>query len=90
MEFPKSPWTEEPAYLDKLTHKLGFGAVNVLTGWTALFYELHYQPNKLVGLGKGLGYTVTNTIGGALHAFTFPIPVDIPLPNGGIAYEYKR
>jgi len=26
---------------------------------------------------------VTNTVGGAIQLVTFPIPADLPLPNGG-------
>jgi hypothetical protein len=86
--FPRSYWTREKTYMDKISHKLGFGVLNLTAGWTALFYEPYYEGWK--GLGTGLLYTVTNTAGGAIHAVTFPIPLDVPLPQGGIAYEYER
>ena len=85
-----SDWTQEPTYLGKISQKLGFGFLNMTAGWTALFFEPTRDQNFLVGVAKGIGYTVTNTVGGILHAATFPIPLDIPLPHGGVAYEYKR
>jgi hypothetical protein len=88
--FESSDWTQEPTYLGKTSQKLGFGFLNLTAGWTAFFYEPFKDQNFFVGLAKGVGYTFTNTVGGVLHAATFPIPVDIPLPNGGIAYEYKK
>jgi len=87
--FEPSDWTQEPTYLGKTSQKLGFGFLNLTAGWTAFFYEPFKDQNFFLGLAKGLGYTFTNTVGGVLHAATFPIPVDIPLPQGGIAYEYK-
>lgn len=87
--FEASPWTQEPTYLGKISQKLGFGFLNITAGWTALFFEPCKDQNFFVGVGKGVGYFVTNTLGGVLHAATFPVPVDIPLPQGGIAYEYK-
>jgi len=85
-----SGWTREPTYLGKIGQKLGFGFLNITAGWTALFFEPCRDQNFFVGVGKGIGYMVTNTAGGILHAVTFPIPLDIPLPQGGIAYEYKK
>lgn len=87
--FEPSDWTQEPTYLGKISKKLGFGFLNMTAGWTAFFYEPFNGQNFFVGLGKGVVYTFTNTLGGALHAATFPIPLDIPLPHGGIAHEYK-
>lgn len=89
-EFAPSDWTQEPTYLGKISQKLGFGFLNLTTGWTAFFFEPARDQNFFVGVGKGTVYTFTNTIGGVLHAATFPIPVDIPLPHGGITYEYKK
>ncbi len=85
-----SDWTCEPTYLGKISQKLGFGFLNITAGWTALFFEPAKHQNFFIGVAKGIGYTLTNTAGGILHAATFPIPLDIPLPQGGIAYEYKR
>ena len=84
-----SDWIHEPTYLGKISQKLGFGFLNITAGWTALFFEPARDQNFFVGVGKGMAYTLTNTVGGILHAATFPIPLDIPLPHGGIAYEYK-
>jgi hypothetical protein len=85
-----SDWTQEPTYLGKISQKLGFGFLNITAGWTAILFEPCKDQNFFVGVGKGIGYMATNTVGGVLHAATFPIPVDIPLPQGGIAYEYKK
>lgn len=85
-----SDWTHEPTYLGKISQKLGFGFLNITAGWTALFYEPVKNQNFFMGVAKGVGYAFTNTAGGILHAATFPIPFDIPLPQGGIAYEYKK
>jgi len=88
--FPASDWIRETTYTDKISHKLGFGFLNLTAGWTAFFYEPAKDKNFFSGLGKGVLYFATNTVGGVLHAATFPVPVDIPLPHGGIAYEYSR
>lgn len=88
--FKPSDWTQEPAYVAKISQKLGFGFLNITAGWMALLFEPCKDQNFFLGVGKGIGYAVTNTAGGILHAATFPIPIDIPLPQGGIAYEYKK
>jgi hypothetical protein len=86
--FAASPWTDEKTYADRVSGKLQFGLTNVLLGWVALFSE----PNKAAtnkenmwsGVGKGLVNTVMNEVGGAFQLVTFPIPVDLPLPDNGI------
>ncbi len=88
--FKASDWTQEPTYLGKISQKLGFGFLNITAGWTALFFEPAKDQNFFLGVGKGIVYFFTNTTGGILHAATFPLPLDIPLPQGGIAYEYQR
>ena len=88
--FESSEWTHEPTYLGKISQKLGFGFLNITVGWTALFYEPAREQNFFAGVAKGIGYTFTNSVGGILHAATFPLPLDIPLPHGWIAYEYKK
>lgn len=82
-----SPWTKETTYVEKSINKLGFGLLNGLTGWTALFFEPMREENKFTGIVKGAWRTLTNTAGGALHIVTFPIPVDLPLPDGGVSFE---
>ena len=84
-----SPWTQKNTYYDKISHKLGFGFLNTATGWTALLFEPVKPGNKLLGLAKGIGYAISNTAGGMIHAVTFPIPIDLPLPGGGISHEYE-
>src|SRR5690349_2814532 len=76
-----SSWTEQTNYGDKTAHKLGFGLLNLTMGWSAIPYEIEKtaDTNPFTGLAKGLWLSVTNTVGGALHTVTFPVPVDIPL-----------
>ena len=62
--------------------------MNMGTGWMALLFEPYYAGWK--GLATGPFYAVTNTAGGMIHAATFPIPLDVPLPQGGISHEYNR
>lgn len=88
--FESSDWVREPTYIGKISQKLGFGFLNMTAGWTALFFEPTKKQNFFMGVGKGVVYFATNTVGGVLHAATFPLPLDIPLPHGGIAYEYKK
>ncbi len=82
-----SPWTQEKTYVEKSVGKLGFGILNFATGWTALFFEPTRYSNKFTGIAKGIWRTVTNEAGGALHIATFPIPVDLPLPDGGVHFD---
>ncbi len=88
--FPASDWTRETTYSAKVSQKLGFGFLNMTAGWTAFFYEPTKEGNFFKNLGKGVLYMATNTVGGVLHAATFPIPIDIPLPHGGIVHEYEK
>ncbi|HOW88340.1 MAG TPA: hypothetical protein PKV84_06775 [Candidatus Omnitrophota bacterium] len=83
-----SAWTEEKNYGDRVSGKLQFGLANTLLGWIDLFAE----PNKFAnegknvwsGVGKGMVDSVVNTVGGAIHLVTFPVPADLPLPDGGV------
>ncbi len=85
-----SPWTAEKTYSDKTVGKFKFGFKNLALGWTQLFYQPHAHQvdgkNAWAGLGKGLLLFPVDTIGGALHLVTFLIPVDVPLPEGGVNY----
>ena len=87
--FEPSPWTAKKPYAEKIGNKLGFGILNLGTGWTALFFEPTYGNNVWKGIGRGILYTITDTAGGALHAVTFPIPLDLPLPGGGVQFYDK-
>ncbi len=88
-EFPASPWTQEKSYLSKTVGKLGFGLVNVVGGWTGIVSEFHEEPEENIAVAgmRALARVVTNTVGGALHVVTFPVPKDIPLPGGGTSFE---
>ena len=83
-----SPWAQETGYANQVKGKLVYGVKNVLLGWTELFSQPYSDAqngeNVLVGIGKGVWNAVGQTIGGALHVVTFPIPaIDVPLPEGG-------
>ncbi len=82
-----SPWVKTEPYTEKIINKLGFGLLNTFLGWTALLFEPARYENKFTGLVKGSWRFVTNTVGGVLHIATFPIPVDIPLPDGGVHFD---
>lgn len=83
-----SPWVSSESYADRVTGKLQFGATNTLLGWIDLFYEPNRYANEKkniwAGVGKGLVDSLVNTVGGAFQLITFPIPVDFPLPEGGV------
>mgnify|MGYP001564637944 CR=1 FL=1 len=83
-----SPWMDEATYSEQALAKLKYGLTNGLLGWTSLFRtpaaEIQAGENVVVGIGKGLWNATGQTVGGALHAATFPITaIDIPLPEGG-------
>lgn len=82
-----SPWIKKEPYVEKTIHKLGFGLTNGLTGWLALFFEPYCEQNKWTGMVKGAWRTITNTAGGSLHIVTFLIPIDLPLPDGGVRFD---
>ena len=82
-----SPWAEETTYGEKALGKLEFGLINLGLGWTEVLSE-PYQADKAGAnawraIGTGICNAVFDTVGGALHAGTFFIPVDVPLPEGG-------
>jgi len=87
----ESEWTQETRYLDKTLAKLGFGLKNAGLGWLDLIREPYNEANTglggWVGLAKGVFFTVTNSVGGALHAATFLIPIDVQLPKGGVQID---
>jgi hypothetical protein len=83
-----SSWAAETTYGAKVGGKLKYGLKNTLLGWTSLFRTpmeaTQAGDNLLVGIGQGVWNAVGQTVGGAVHAVTFPIPaIDIPLPEGG-------
>jgi hypothetical protein len=87
-DYTPSPWTSEVGWSDRALGKLGFGAKNLLLGWTDLFVEPREASqageNVLKGIGVGVADAVANEVGGAVHILTFPITgLDWPLPEGG-------
>ena len=86
-----SPWTEKATYQEKAAAKFAFGMKNLLFGWSALV-----TPNRCEMAAEkkeckycpltGLYLAIVNTAGGAVHAATFLIPVDVPLPNNGTQF----
>lgn len=88
-EFPASEWTNRNGYVSKTVGKLGFGLMNLLGGWTGIVSEFYEQPedNPAAAGIRAIARVVTNTVGGAIHTVTFPIPVDVRLPGGGTSFE---
>ncbi len=88
-----SPWKKEGASrCSMMKHKFAYGLSNVLFGWTEIFQEpyeaVKSKENVLVGIGKGLGYGVADTLGGVVHLVTFWCnKTDLPLPEGGIQFS---
>ena len=83
-----SSWTSQTTYGEKVKSKLEFGFLNTFTGWTEFFsepYEARKEKSSILkGIGRGIGNTLFDTIGGALHLATFPLEKpDIRLPEGG-------
>ncbi len=89
-DYTASPWTSETEYGKRAFGKLGFGAKNLLLGWTELFMEpkasIDKGENFFVGLWHGLVKGVGDEVGGAVHVVTFPFTeIDVPLPAGGVS-----
>ena len=87
-DYTPSPWTSEVGYGQRALGKLGFGAKNVLLGWTSLFTEpreaVDQGDNLLMGIGRGVKNALENELGGVVHVVTSPLTeVDAPLPEGG-------
>ncbi len=89
LAFAGSPWTEKTTYGDKMTGKLDFGLRNLLGGWTELITEpkaaYDSNGNILYGVGRGVYNSIMYTLGGAVHLVTFPVPIDVPLPENGVS-----
>lgn len=86
--FQHSPWTKEIGYNRKIGKKLLYGLTNTSIGFMEVFEETDQAIKEKtpiwLGIGRGILYAVGDTLGGALHALTFPFPfIDIPLPEGG-------
>lgn len=86
-----SPWTNNATYLDKAFGKFEFGLLNFLGGWSEILTRpARYSEddkNFFVGIGHGFLNGLIFTAGGAAHLVTFPVPIDIPLPEGGVASD---
>lgn len=82
-----SPWTNEATYEEKVAAKFAYGLKNLAFGWTELITEpVEYKKEgkcPLTGFGVGLYNAIGQTVGGALHVVTFPVPVDVRLPENG-------
>ncbi len=86
--FAASPWAAESGWANQAKGKFVYGLKNGLLGWTELFSEPYEAAtgggNFFLGVGEGIWNGVGQTVGGALHLITFPVPqVDVPLPEGG-------
>ncbi|MDP3921052.1 MAG: hypothetical protein Q8R76_09655 [Candidatus Omnitrophota bacterium] len=83
-----SPWTEEADYYAKSVSKLQFGLKNVVFGWSEIFTQTTAAAAEdrpqIEGFGEGLWNAIVYTALGAVHVVTFPIPLDVPIPNNGV------
>src|SRR3989338_4159111 len=86
-----SPWTTASTYNEKAVGKFKFGFKNTFLGAVDLFQEPYAEikndGNVWAGIGKGLIDTVANVSGGIVHLGTFFIPLDLPLPDGGVQIQ---
>ena len=94
LSFAASPWTEGETYGDRVSGKLQFGLKNTLFGWLDLFFEpvraasgCNDCENVWTGIVKGFTDAVINEVGGAVHLITFPLVVDLPLPENGVQFS---
>lgn len=90
-EYVESDWTYEFGYFSRAFNKIGFGAKNLLLGWTDIFAEPTRAAREdeplLAAQIKGIGDGILNTFGGVAHLLTFPITtVDVALPDGGVSF----
>jgi len=83
-----SPWTEAEDYQSLTEQKLTFGLKNAFFGWSEIFDRVdqynYEDKSPFTGFFEGIYYAVIYTIGGVLHVATFPLPIDVPLPNNGV------
>ena len=81
-----SPWTKEKSCVDKATAKLGFGLKNAILGWTKILTEISETKdgNYVKGFATGIYEAIADTALGVVHAATFFVPIDVPLPEGGV------
>ena len=93
LSYAASPWMDEETYGEKVSGKLQFGLKNTLLGWTDLFFEPIRASKKCescdsfwTGLAKGVTDSLVNEVGGAIHLLTFPLVVDVPLPDNGVQF----
>ncbi len=92
------PLTGFEIYVRNFDKKFDKGGLNFVAGWTEILRQpaVAYkssEKNKLLkastlGVGKGLVYGLTDTVGGFVNALTSLLPGwEIPLPEGGITSE---
>ncbi len=86
------PWLHEKDWGDQALGKAGYGAKNMLLGWTELITEPYAAATDkgrnsksfLQGVGEGVWNATGQTIGGAADIATFPFTKSVvPLPEGG-------
>lgn len=88
-----SEWTERDTKTEKIIGKFGFGAKNMLMGWSEILYHPYAAGNQgeniIEGAVVGMRYGLADTVGGILQFVTFPLAWDIQLPEGG-THMFKK
>jgi putative exosortase-associated protein (TIGR04073 family) len=72
---------QQRPYGEGVLTKFARGLVNSATGWMELFKQPYVGGQKegaegaILGIGKGIGWTVGRTLSGVYDVVTFPIPL---------------
>jgi hypothetical protein len=71
-------------YPVQTTGKLTHGLTNLIFGWSDIILRVVKEEAPIRGIVRGAINAVIYTVGGLLEVVTFPIPFEIPMPDGGI------
>ena len=96
-----NPWMDQPTPGKQAWQKLVYGLTNVVFGWTEIFqepFEAYHEKkegtrwiNVVTGFAGGIVYAITDTVGGALDAVSFPATdLSIQLPEGGVKCPFAK
>src|SRR3990167_627260 len=80
----KTSWDVATYYPERILLNLGTGLENLTLGWTDILVRPHRVEFPPYGIVEGVFNSVIFTVGGALKVAFFWLPVNIPLPHGGV------